>query len=105
MKAKCCEDKKSMADLAKTVEFLKVIGEDNRLKILCLLKQGEICVCEIWQHLHLSQNLVSHHLKVLTDFGLLLSKKDGLRVYYSLNKKTINEYSKLLNNHLKLNAK
>lgn len=100
MKPKCCENKKSKADLSKTVEFLKVIGDENRLKILCLLKKGERCVCEIWQYLELPQNLISHHLKVLTDFNLLSSRKDGLKIYYSLNKGTISKYSKLLNNHL-----
>jgi ArsR family transcriptional regulator len=105
MKFKCCENKKAIADLSKTVEFLKVIGEENRLKILCLLKKGTRCVCEIWGYFDMSQNLVSHHLKVLTDFGLLLSEKDGLKVFYSLNKKNIKKYSKLLNNHLDLYEK
>jgi len=105
MKAKCCDDKKSVANLSKTIEFLKVISEESRLKILCLLKTGKRCVCEIWQYLDLPQNLVSHHLKVLTDLDLLLKKKEGLNIYYSLNKTTINKYSKLLNNHLNLNDK
>ena len=100
MEPKCCKNKKSIEELSETVEFLKVISEENRLKILCLLRQGKKCVCEIWQYLNLPQNLVSHHLKILSDFNLLLSKKDGLKVYYSLNKKNINKYSKLLNNHL-----
>ncbi|MGQ9848187.1 MAG: ArsR/SmtB family transcription factor [Bacteroidales bacterium] len=69
------------------VEFLKVISEENRLKILCLLKNSEKCVWDIWQYLGLVQNLVSHHLKVLKDFGLVSSKQEGLKVIYSLNKK------------------
>ena len=51
MKTKCWIDKKSVAKLSRTAEFLKVIGEENRLKILCLLKEEKKCVCEIWQSL------------------------------------------------------
>jgi ArsR family transcriptional regulator len=100
MTPKSCVNKKSIANLSQTVEFLKIIGEENRLKILCLLKDGEKCVCDIWQCLGLAQNLVSHHLKVLKDFGLVLSRQEGLKVIYSINKKAVKKYLKLLNNYL-----
>ncbi len=100
MKPKCCVDKKSVANLSQTVEFLKIISEENRLKILCLLRENEKCVCDIWQYLNLAQNLTSHHLKVLKDFGLVSSRQEGLKVIYSVNKKVIKKYSKLLNNYL-----
>lgn len=96
MKSQCCKDKKSVAGLLQTVEFLKIIGEENRLKILCLLRENEKCVCEIWQCLKLPQNLVSHHLKVLKDFGLVSSRQEGLKVFYSINKKVVSNYLKLL---------
>ena len=100
MKPKCCIDKKSVANLSQTVKFLKIISEENRLKILCLLREKEKCVCDIWQYLDLAQNLTSHHLKVLRDFGLVSSRQEGLKVIYSINKKVIKRYSKLLNNYL-----
>jgi len=100
MKPKCCIDKKSVANLSQTVEFLKIISEENRLKILCLLKEGEKCVCDIWQYLDLSQNLVSYHLKILKDFGLVSSKQEGLKIIYKVNPKVIKKFSKLLNNYL-----
>lgn len=100
MKPKCCIDKKSVAGLSQTVEFLKIISEENRLKILCILRNGEKCVCEIWHYLELPQNLTSHHLKILKDFGLISSKKYGLKVFYSLNKNIIGKYTKLLNKFL-----
>ena len=93
-------DKKSVAKLSQTVEFLKIISEKNRLKILCLLRENEKCVCDIWQYLGLAQNLTSHHLKVLKDFGLVSSKQEGLKVSYSINKKVMKRFSKLLNNYL-----
>ena len=100
MKPKCCIDKKSVAKLSQTVEFLKIISEENRLKILCFLRKEEKCVCDIWQYLDLAQNLTSHHLKVLKDFGLVSSRQEGLKVIYSINKKVIKRFSKLLNNYL-----
>jgi len=100
MKPKCCNNKKATADLSQTVEFLKLVSEENRLKIICILKKGEKCVCDIWQLLNLPQNLVSHHLKVLKDFGLVSSRQEGLKVFYSINGKNIKKYSKLLNHYL-----
>lgn len=100
MKPKCCKNNKSADELLKAAEFLKIIAEENRLKILCILRDGEKCVCDIWQYLELPQNLTSHHLKILKDFDLISSKKDGLKVFYSLNKNIISRYSKLLNKFL-----
>ena len=91
----CCDN--SQKEL---INFLKIISDENRLKILCILKSGERCVCEIWQELKLPQNLVSHHLKVLKDFELLDMRKEGLNVHYSLNTKNINKYQRELNNYL-----
>ena len=100
VKPRCRKDKKSVANLSQTVEFLKIISEENRLKILCLLREEEKCVCDIWQYLDLAQNLTSHHLKVLKDFGLVSSRQEGLKVIYSINKKVAKRFSKLLNNYL-----
>jgi ArsR family transcriptional regulator len=85
----CCQNKKSISEIEKWAKILEKISEPSRLKILCLLKSGEKCVCDIWQCLKLPQNLVSHHLKVLKDFGLISSKKEGLKVFYKLNQKVV----------------
>lgn len=74
-----------------------MISEENRLKIICFLQSGEQCVCKVWQFLELPQNLISHHLKVLKDFNLLVSRKEGLNVYYSINHEELNKYKKTLN--------
>ncbi|MFA5208394.1 MAG: metalloregulator ArsR/SmtB family transcription factor [Candidatus Paceibacterota bacterium] len=87
MKPKCCKNKKSIKETAKVVELLKVIAEENRLRILCVLKGGEQCVCNIIENIGLSQSLVSHHLKKLKDAGLVKDSKKGLWVHYSLTEK------------------
>lgn len=100
-KAPCCQnDPKSKADLNIVTDFLKLINEPNRLKILCFLKQTEQCVCDIWKTLEIPQNLASHHLKALKDFGLIESRQEGRKVIYSSNKETIQKYASLLNNFL-----
>ena len=97
----CCKTKKSKSNLGQTVDFLKVISEENRLLILCLLKKGEMCVCEIWQHLNLPQNLVSHHLKVLKGFGLIKSRRESTKIIYSLNRKNTKKFISLLSHFIK----
>lgn len=84
--------------IEEVTHFLKIIAEENRLKILCILnKEKEVCVCSILKELNLSQNLTSHHLKVLKDFNLISSRKEGRWILYSINKKEIDKYQKLLN--------
>jgi ArsR family transcriptional regulator len=101
MNFNCCKAKKSETKLKKVVDFLKIISEKNRLKILCILQKQERCVCEIWQYLKLPQNLVSHHLKVLKNFGLIDSKKESTKVFYFLNQKNIKKFISLLSHFIK----
>jgi ArsR family transcriptional regulator len=64
-----------------------IVSEESRLKILCILRQGKHCVCEIMEHITLSQSLISHHLRDLKKAGIVTDEKQGLRVYYSLTDK------------------
>ena len=96
-----CRKNKSGKKIGQVAEFLKIISEKKRLKILCFLEEGERCVCEIWQYLKLPQNLVSHHLKTLKDFDLISSRKEGVKIFYKINKKVVKKYLKLLNKYLK----
>ncbi|MCA9382640.1 winged helix-turn-helix transcriptional regulator [Candidatus Dojkabacteria bacterium] len=65
-------------------DLLKLIGEESRLKILCILREGKHCVCEIMEHTAFSQSLISHHLRDLKDAGFVDDDKQGLKVYYAL---------------------
>lgn len=67
--------------------LLKLIAENNRLQILCILNKGEHCVCQLIKHLELSNSLISHHLKDIKDAGLVSDRKDSKWVYYSLTPK------------------
>lgn len=64
--------------------MLRVIADENRLRILGLLSQREMCVCDIMEQLGLSQPLASHHLGVLRQAGLVCDRRDAQWVYYSI---------------------
>jgi ArsR family transcriptional regulator len=87
-------------DLRKVTEFLRIINEPNRLKILCFLRRKEQCVCDIWQNLDLPQNLASHHLKILKEYGLIESRQEGRKIIYRSNKEVARKATALLNNFL-----
>lgn len=63
-------------------ELLKVLASPVRLQILDILRDGEQCVCHLEAVLGLRQAYVSQHLMVLRKAGLVVDRKDGLRVYY-----------------------
>lgn len=98
----CTKNSKQSKEIDSISEFIRILNEQNRLRILCLLKRGEHCVCDIFEALNLSQNLVSHHLKVLKDAQLIDFKKEGTKVIYFRNENVIAKFSELLNNIVKL---
>lgn len=71
--------------MKKIAEFYKALGDEIRLKILHMLTEQEMCVCEIFDKLDMSQPAVSHHLKILRQAGLVKDSRDGKWIYYSLN--------------------
>lgn len=62
-----------------------MVSEEKRLRILNLLVEKEMCVCEIMTALDASQSLVSHHLAVLRDVGLVRCRRDAQWIYYSID--------------------
>ena len=60
------------------------LSDPIRLEILSFLRDGEKCVCEIVPHLNFIQPLVSRHLKILKDAGIVRCRKDGTKRMYSI---------------------
>lgn len=84
----CCSSSSSESKQVTSIStLLKIVSEESRLKLLCILRRGNHCVCEIMKHVTLSQSLISHHLRDLKEAGVVEDKKQGLYVYYSLTKK------------------
>ena len=65
--------------------FLAALGNEHRLAILELLRQGERCVCEITPSFRLDPSVVSRHLAVLEQAGVISSRRDGRRVFYCIS--------------------
>ncbi|WP_282936559.1 metalloregulator ArsR/SmtB family transcription factor [Paenibacillus sp. RC67] len=66
-------------------EAYKLLADKTRLTIIALLKEHELCVCDITEIIGMSQPNASQHLRKLKSAGLLNEKKKGQWVYYSLN--------------------
>lgn len=102
MNFECCSKKSTEAgNVKKTYDFLRAVADSNRLKILCVLQGGAKCVCEILPAIGISDKLASHHLKQLKNIGLLVEKREGNFIRYSLDKKVIREYKKIFNQIIK----
>lgn len=71
-------------DLYELAELFKVFGDSSRIKILYLLFESEMCVCDIAQLLNMSQSAISHHLRLLKQSKLVKFRKEGKTVIYSL---------------------
>lgn len=67
------------------VARFRALSDENRLRIVDLLRNGERCVCELQDALDLGQSLLSFHLKTLKDAGLVFDRREGRWAYYSLN--------------------
>jgi len=65
-------------------KIFRALSDPIRLKILIFLRDGEKCVCEIFPHVAIIQPVVSRHLKILKDSGIIRDKKDGTRRLYSI---------------------
>lgn len=76
---------KTQKQMKKIAEFYKALGDETRLKIVEMLSEQEMCVCEIIARLNMSQPAVSHHLKILRQAGVVKDSRDGKWIYYSLD--------------------
>ncbi|MFQ5905085.1 MAG: ArsR/SmtB family transcription factor [bacterium] len=74
--------------MEETVRLFKALSDETRLRIVTLLQhRNSLCVCEITQALDISQTRASRNLGILRDAGLVTSRREGLWVEYSLERK------------------
>ncbi|VBB08890.1 arsr-type transcription regulator hth motif [Lucifera butyrica] len=66
-------------------DVFKALGDETRLEIIHMLLGREMCVCDIFSAVNISQPAVSHHLKVLKQAGIVCDKREGKWIYYSMN--------------------
>lgn len=71
-------------DYIKISELFKVFADNTRVKILWVLDECELCVCDVATLLNMTKSAVSHQLKVLKESNLVKSRREGKVIYYSL---------------------
>ncbi|MGN0739171.1 MAG: ArsR/SmtB family transcription factor [Treponema sp.] len=75
-------------------ELCRALGDENRLKIIDLLTQGEQCACRLLEKFNITQPTLSHHIKILSECGLVKSRRDGKWTHYSINCETFREFKR-----------
>lgn len=70
--------------LKELADFYKVFGDSTRIKILCVLLESEMCVCDLAEVLKMTQSAISHQLRVLKQMKLVKNRREGKTVFYSL---------------------
>ena len=83
------------------IKVMKALSDPNRIKIIKILQQKMMCVCELRAALDVAQPTVSKHLKILEEAGLFDYKKDGLWVNYFLSDGTSSPYAASLLGNIK----
>lgn len=93
----------SNEELEKLAQWLKVLSEPNRLLLLEKIIEGVQCNCELGDSLQMAPNLISHHLSVLREVGLVEAERDPVDarwIYYSINTEVMKELKRSLGNFL-----
>lgn len=94
----CCSEECVHEDLLKIVndtmpeetelydlaELFKVFGDSTRIRILFVLFEAEVCVCDLAEVLHMTQSAISHQLRILKQNKLVNSRREGKSIFYSL---------------------
>ena len=94
-----------LSDLQSASQLFHALSDETRLEIVGMLRDGERCVCELMSALDAAQSRLSFHLKVLKDAGIVVDRRDGRWVHYSLSKEALDEASgfiKSLKGHRRL---
>jgi ArsR family transcriptional regulator len=73
-----------MMDYTSCAAACNVLSDETRLKIVDMLSCGEMCACDLLEHLEISQSTLSYHMKALTGCGLVLAEKQGPWMRYRL---------------------
>ena len=83
-----------------TAQIFKALGDETRLRIMALLLGGqELCVCDLMAALDLPQSSVSRHLSYLRNAGLVDDRRQGIWMYYTINKEST-EHASILSDLL-----
>ncbi len=78
-----------MSDIEKKARIFKVLSEANRVRIIELLKERDLCVNALANRLDITPAAVSQHMRILRDADIVTSEKNGYFVHYGINRDTL----------------
>ena len=82
--------------MRKIANIFRALSDDTRLRVIKLLQERELCVCELMQVLAMSQPRISRHMSVLKNAGLVGDRREGKWVYYSLRNEAQGKETKII---------
>ena len=82
-------------------KILKAISDPKRLKIVDMLSCGELCACKILEEMQISQPTLSHHMKILCDSGIVVGRKEGKWMHYSISSEGVESLASYLKTFIK----
>lgn len=74
------------------VPILKALADPNRLAIIEHLTRGEACVCELLELFSVTQPTLSHHMRILSEAGLVSGRREGKWIHYSINEQRLQSF-------------
>ena len=77
----------------KFISICKALGDNNRMKIVKMLKKGSLCANAILKHLDCSQPTLSYHMKLLVESGIVRSRKQGLWTFYTVDRRVADNFA------------
>lgn len=77
-------------------EVFRALGDESRIRILDLLKESELCAGDLLKSLTIVQSTLSHHMKILTEAGLVRCRRRGKWSYYSINTEMLKKVSEYI---------
>lgn len=83
-------------DFSEAALICKALGDSNRLQIIELLTSGEKCTCELLEHFNITQPTLTHHMMILSECGLLKSRKEGRKTFYELDCVNLTRFRKFI---------
>ena len=88
-------------DNKKIAAMFKAFCDENRLQILQLLRDGEKCACRILDEMQITQPTLSHHMKILCDSGVVVGRKEGKWMHYSISENGLENVMYYMNQLMK----
>lgn len=83
-------------DEKKVAVIFKAFCDENRIRIIKLLRPGEKCACKLLEEINVTQPTLSHHMKILCDAGIVVGRKEGKWTHYSISEQGVEQAKECL---------